>query len=64
MLETIKRKDPSLVISVDDEFRRCNCGMLVRATNQKQLRQHVGHQMHTAWSFTFWEWVRIKVGLL
>lgn len=64
MLNSLKRMDRSLVIGADDDYRRCYCGELVRPSNQKQLARHVGHRMGTAWSFTFWEWVRIKVGLL
>ncbi len=47
-------------------LRRChNCGgKLIRATEQKILRQHVGHHMSPPGFLHINEWLRIKLGLL
>ena len=47
-------------------LRRCTTcgGKLIRATEQTTLRKHIGHRLTQPMDVHFWEWVRIKAGLL
>lgn len=58
MLNSLKAKDPDLILEHEDQFRRCGCGKLVRVSD---LTGHVGHFMRTAYHFTFWEYLKIKL---